>query len=119
MPKWRVFTWVILVINALFLFWVIAGGSSAASNCNGLTGQALTNCQTGTTVGAAIGIGIIILLWAAVDVILGVIWLVSRPRDKRLCPVCGTPAKTGVTVCTKCSHDFASGGPAAIPPRPI
>lgn len=25
MPKWRPFTWVIVVINVLFLIWIIAG----------------------------------------------------------------------------------------------
>jgi hypothetical protein len=125
MPKWRVFTWVILVINILFLVWVIAGGSSAANNCDGMTGQALDNCQAGTAIGATIGIGVIIFLWALVDVILGVIWLVTRPRDKRLCPVCGTPAKTGVTVCTKCGYNFATGAgqvaqpPGQMPPPPV
>lgn len=118
LPKWRIFTWVILVINILFLVWVIAGGSSTANNCNGLTGQELDVCQAGTAVGASIGIGIIIFLWALVDVILGVLWLVTRPRDKRLCPSCGTPAKTGVTVCTKCGYNFASAAGVVPPPPP-
>lgn len=118
MPKWRVFTWVILVINLLFLFWVISAGGSAANNCNGMTGQALNNCQAGTAVGATIGIGIIVVVWALVDVILGVLWLVTRPRGKRLCPACGTPAKTGVTVCTKCGHNFAAAS-GAMPPPPV
>jgi hypothetical protein len=25
MPKWRPFTWVIVVINVLFLVWIVAG----------------------------------------------------------------------------------------------
>jgi hypothetical protein len=119
-PKWRVFTWVILVINVLFLIWVIAGGVSASKNCNGLTGSELQGCQAGTAVGASIGIGIIIFLWALVDVILGVLWLVTKPR-RRTCPACGNEVKRGLTRCPNCGFDFAAAaaqGRAAIPPPP-
>lgn len=116
MPKWRVFTWVILAVNLLFLIWVISGTSSASSNCNGLTGRALSDCQAGTAVGASIGIGLIIVLWGFVDVILGVLWLVTRPKNRRICPSCGTEAKAGVTICKKCGYNFATA--AGMPPAP-
>jgi hypothetical protein len=120
-PKWRVLTWVIVVINLLFLAWVIAGASGASHNCSGLAGQDLSNCQAGTAIGTGLGVVIVIFLWALVDVILGVIWLVTRPRNRRLCPACGTEAKTGVTICKKCGYDFAGGAARApaVPPRPV
>jgi amino acid transporter len=125
MPKWRAFTWIILIINLLFLIWIIAGAGSAANNvkdCSSLVGQAKDACQasnTGTAAGTAIGVGIIIVLWAFVDIILGVLWLVTR-RKGRACPVCGTEVKTGVTVCPKCNYDFRTGAAAAggTPPQP-
>jgi hypothetical protein len=78
--KVRVFTWVILAINALFLIWVIAGvasGSGHATDCGSLDQN---TCDSASHVGTAIGVGIIVFLWAAADLILGVIWLVTRKR---------------------------------------
>jgi hypothetical protein len=79
--KVRVFTWIILAINVLFLIWVIAGaasGSGHASNCGSLDQQ---TCDDAAHTGTAIGVAIIIVLWAAVDLILGIIWLVTRRRE--------------------------------------
>lgn len=120
MPKWRAFTWVIVVINVLFLVWIIAGIASVSDECANKVGQAKEACETGTAVGASIGAGIIVFLWALVDMILGIIWLVTRPRG-RPCPVCGTLVREGVTVCPKCGHDFraaAGGPPSGVPPPP-
>ena len=74
--------WVILAINALFLWWIISGLSNAADNCADLRGQALEDCQTATGIGAGIGIIFIIFLWAMVDVILGVLYIVTRRRTE-------------------------------------
>lgn len=98
MPK-RIFTWVILVINVGFLAWVIGGGISAGNSA----------CQPGyqdaCDAGTAIGVGLIIGLWVAVDFILGILWLITRPK-RRQCPVCGKDVKKNRTVC-KCGFDFA------------
>jgi hypothetical protein len=125
MPKWRPFSWVILVINILFLVWIIAGiASSSPSDCGSLTAK---QCSDATAVGTGIGVALIIVFWAFVDVILGVVWLVTRPRSKtRPCPVCGTDVKKGVTVCPSCGYNFATGvqggtgmGNPPPPPTPI
>ena len=76
--KRRVFMWVILAVNALFLLWVIAGAKTGNS-CSNLTGDALTTCQAGQA-GTAIGVFLIIVFWAMVDIILGVIYMVTRKR---------------------------------------
>lgn len=115
MPKWRPFTWVIVVVNILFLIWIIAGVGSTADSCEGMTGAELDACEAGTAIGASIGVGIIVFLWFLVDGILGVIWLVTRPKG-RPCPVCGTNVKEGVTVCPNCGHDFRSAVSAPPPP---
>jgi len=105
--NWRKMTWFILIVQVLFLYWIIAGTASVASeSCTGLTGDDLDICQAGTAIGASIGIGLIIVLWAFVDVILGIIWLVTG-RSSRSCPTCGKDVKKGVTACKSCGFDFA------------
>lgn len=119
MPKWRPFTWVIVVINVLFLVWIIAGVAGTSDSCGGMSGEELEVCEAATAIGASIGVGIIMFLWVLADVILGILWLVTRPKG-RPCPVCGTQVKEGVTVCLKCGHDFraAAGGTVDMPPPP-
>lgn len=112
MRNWRKFTWFILVVQVLFLVWIVAGVGDAANNCDGEVGDALELCQAGTAIGAGIGVGIIIFLWAFVDIILGLIWLVTN-RGQRDCPVCGRAVKKGKTSCGKCGHNFAAPGSAA------
>jgi zinc-ribbon domain len=82
--------------------------------------QAKEAGEAGTAVGASIGVGIIVVCRFFVDGILGILWLVTRPKA-RPCPVCGTRVKEGVTICPKCGHDFRAavgGAPPPIPPAP-
>lgn len=80
MPRFRPFTWIILVINVIFLIWIIVGASSTSPSCPpGLDPAAC---------------------------ILGILWLITRPR-RRECPACGYAAKRGVTVCQHCDRSFA------------
>lgn len=89
-----------------------------SDECAGMTDDELEACQAGTAIGASIGVGIIVFLWFLVDAILGILWLVTRPKG-RPCPVCGTQVKEGATVCPKCGHDFrAAAAPPAPPPAP-
>jgi hypothetical protein len=103
LPRWRFFTWVILAFNLIMLIWVISGASTGKS-CKGLTGDALTNCQAGQ-VGTGIGVGLIILLWALGDIILGTIWLITKPRTRH-CPACGSSVRRSVMQCQDCGFDF-------------
>jgi hypothetical protein len=108
-PRWRIFSYVIIAINVLFLVWVIGGaasGSGHASNCGGLDQQ---TCDSAAHAGTAIGVALIIVFWAVVDVILGVLWLITKPRGRRDCPVCGMSVKRGRTSCVHCGYDFMSG----------
>ena len=76
----RIFPWVFLGIQAIFLAWVIAGTSSGARTCHGLTGQAHANCVAGN-VGTGIGAVVVIALWVVVDLILGIsygVYKISR-----------------------------------------
>ena len=78
--KRHIFRWVFLAIQALFLIWIITGVSGASDNCAGEVGDALEACQAGTAVGAGIGVFMIVFLWLAVDVILGVGYLIFRKK---------------------------------------
>lgn len=106
----RVFMWFFLAIQALFVAWMIVGFATAnntpsasdiASACGGNNWQALYNsyheCVTTTTsdlqaaggIGTGIGAALVIGLWVAVDVILGITRLVvvfpagGRHEDSR------------------------------------
>ncbi|MDR6976851.1 hypothetical protein J2X68_003544 [Streptomyces sp. 3330] len=82
----RVFLWIFLAIQILFLIWVITGaasGSGTPEDCRGLTGDNLKLCEDADDVGTTIGVGLIIGLWAAVDVILGFTYVVYRLATRR------------------------------------
>ncbi|MFB4303281.1 hypothetical protein [Actinomadura sp. NTSP31] len=66
----RVFPWVFLAVQAIFLVWIIVGANSGG-DCPAGQQDA---CDAGTT----IGVGLIIGLWVAVDVILALTYLVFR-----------------------------------------
>ncbi len=74
--KRRVFLWVFLAIQVLFLIWIIGGAASVDSgDCGTLDQQ---TCDDATAVGAGIGIFLIIMLWAFVDIILGFSYLIYK-----------------------------------------
>ncbi|WP_405526407.1 OPT/YSL family transporter [Streptomyces canus] len=82
----RVFLWIFLAVQILFLIWVITGaasGSGTPEECRGLTGDDLKLCEDANDAGTAIGVGLIIGLWAAVDVILGFTYVVYRLATRR------------------------------------
>ncbi|MDO0911111.1 hypothetical protein QQM39_09670 [Streptomyces sp. DT2A-34] len=67
-------------MQALFLIWIIVGVNEAGDDpsCEGLTGEALELCRDAGDVGTAIGVGLVIGLWAAVDIILGITYAIFR-----------------------------------------
>jgi hypothetical protein len=110
-PHWRVMTWVILVFNAIMLAWIIGGGVSAsnATNCAGQ--QYVQACQTGSAIGTGIGEAMLVAIWLVGDLLLLVLWLVTKSRG-RDCPVCGSNVKRGHTACRRCGHDFRAAATA-------
>jgi hypothetical protein len=106
LPPWRIMTYVVLLFNLIMLIWVIAGaasGSGQPSDCGTLDAQ---TCNDAQNVGTAIGVGLLIGLWVAGDIILGILWLVTNRKKSRDCPVCGRDVKKGLTVCRSCGYDF-------------
>lgn len=81
MPRWRKATWAIVVFSALMLVWIVAGVGAVSDNCAGKTGDALEACQAGTAIGGGIGVTILIFIWFIGFIVLGLIWLMSRPKD--------------------------------------
>jgi hypothetical protein len=75
----RVFMWVILGINALFLIAVIAT-LNISSGCQGMTGDELSACQAGEGIGKGAVFLFLLFVWALVDIVLGVIFMVTRGR---------------------------------------
>jgi hypothetical protein len=63
----HLFLYVFLLVQALFIVWIIGGAQSAHCDAQG---SQLDN--SACTAGAGIAIGLIIGLWVAADVILGV-----------------------------------------------
>lgn len=87
----RVFPWVFLAIQVLFVIWVVAGAASggsihsdAAAYCHAHPNQYISFSQCvsdyggGAKVGAAIGVGLVVVLWAVVDIILGISYGIYR-----------------------------------------
>lgn len=108
LPKWRKLTWVFVIVQVLFVVWIIAGASEVAGSCEGLRGNERDACEAGTAIGATIGVGVIVFLWVLVDVILGITWLVTNRSRTRECPRCGTDVAKGLTSCPKCGYDWAT-----------
>ncbi|MGW8795241.1 hypothetical protein ACWGND_32620 [Streptomyces althioticus] len=84
--KHRVFLWVFLAIQVVFLVWVIWGitqGSGTPEQCRGRTGDDLDLCNSASDAGTAIGVGLVIAVWAAVDVILGITYAIYRLATRR------------------------------------
>lgn len=76
--KRRIFRWVFLAIQALFLIWIITGLNSSEPGCGpNLSAEA---CQAAQGIGAGIAIALIVGLWIAVDLILGITYLIFRKR---------------------------------------
>lgn len=67
----RIFPWIFFAVQLIFVLWIILGAHSGSSTHCDPTLTART-CSQVHQAGTAIGVGIIIFLWAAVDIILGV-----------------------------------------------
>jgi len=75
----RIFPWVFLAVQVLFLIWVISGLAGASGDpvgdCGSLSQQA---CNDAESVGTGIGVALVIGLWLVVDFILAITYLVFK-----------------------------------------
>jgi len=81
--KKRIFMWVVLAVQAIFIAWIIGGLASGSDTCAGKVGDALEACQAGSAVGTGIGVFLIIGLWFAVNFFLLVGYALYRLAAKR------------------------------------
>ena len=78
-PALRFSSWLILAFNSWMTIWLVSRLIEArTASCGGLSGSNLDACEVGTVVGASIGTGLILTVWAAIDVILMVVWITTR-----------------------------------------
>ncbi|MFJ3665360.1 hypothetical protein ACIPSE_02780 [Streptomyces sp. NPDC090106] len=76
-------TWVVLAFNLLMLLWLIAGINGASGEGDSCVDQL---CEDANDVGTAIGVGVILFVWATGAVILGVVRMVTNrsfPQGRR------------------------------------
>lgn len=66
--------WLVVVVNLAFVAWMIA--FTQVDACDGMAGLELDVCQS-SLIEAGV---VLVVLWAAVDVILGVLYVVTRSR---------------------------------------
>ncbi|MFF5973764.1 hypothetical protein ACFY7C_19770 [Streptomyces sp. NPDC012769] len=74
----RIFMWIFLAIQVIFVIWVIVGATSASGtpdDCGTLSREA---CNDAENLGTTIGVGFIIFIWAATDIILGFTYGIYR-----------------------------------------
>ena len=79
MPRWRKATWAIVIWTVLAAIWLFAGIGAAGDMTAGSDAEA-----AGQAIGAGLGITFIIFIWFFGFIVLGLIWLMSRPKDNVL-----------------------------------
>lgn len=112
MSSWRPLTWFILGVQVLFVTWLIANVISGFDACSN---QSSDGCRAGEAIGTKIGVGIFVFL--CVDVLLGVLWVVTS-RSQETCSACGRNVENGLSVCPGCGFDFAAAPRGQDPPAP-
>ncbi|WP_068115257.1 hypothetical protein [Tropicimonas marinistellae] len=70
------FKWLFIGWNLLMLAWLVLGLGDVGSQMDGLSEAE----QAGAAIGATIGIGMVITVWALGDIVLGLLVLFTRPR---------------------------------------
>jgi hypothetical protein len=69
--------WLFIIFNVLMLLWMISGLVMVGNTYNAAGSSAE---QAGTAIGGAIGMGMVIALWAFGDVVLGIFVLLTKGK---------------------------------------
>jgi hypothetical protein len=69
--------WTFVAFNILMIFWVIAGFNVASETMQDTVNDAE---KAGAAIGSTIGMGMIFILWALGDIILGMFVLFTRRK---------------------------------------
>jgi hypothetical protein len=85
--KRRIFMWFFLAVQVLFLVAIIAGAvgghNQNVKTCAHDTVIGAKDCQAASDAGTTIGVGLLIGLWVATDVILALVWIVRVLSSRR------------------------------------
>ena len=91
---------VIVGIQLLFVAWIIkflsAGSICAVSDFQDA-------CKQGEEIGKNLGVMYIVLLWAIVDVLLGIAWLLAKSAAKKQPTALAPPAGMKTMRCARCT----------------
>ncbi len=74
----KIIKWVFIIFNVIMLIWVISGGGAASDAVNTAGSDAEA---AGAAIGAALGMGMLFVMWLIGDIILGMFVLFTRPKS--------------------------------------
>jgi hypothetical protein len=106
--RWRWITWAILLFSGAMLIWAstrIGGGLDCAGYAPGTAAREA--CELQSDVRSGIGVFAIGVVWLGGALVLGVVWLVTRPPRRR-CPRCAHNVRVGLTACPHCGYELGS-----------
>lgn len=81
--KRRVFLWVFLAVQVLFLIWIVGGASTGSGTPDDCGTLDLEACNAASDIGTGIGVMLIIAVWAIVDFFMAVIYGVYRLASRK------------------------------------
>ena len=76
----RVFLWIFLLVQVLFIAWLISAGVTGDHGTTHCTAAGLTSgqCKSASEVGTGLAIGFIVVFWVAVDLLLSIPYVIYR-----------------------------------------
>ena len=72
----KIVKWSFILFNLFMIIWIIGGLNIGSENVSSASSDA---AAAGAAVGSAIGLGLIAIIWVFGDIILGMIFLFTRP----------------------------------------
>jgi hypothetical protein len=73
----KIVKWVFILFNVLMIVWLISGLAGAGEAMNNTVNDAE---RAGAAIGTTLGVGMLVVLWALGDVILGMFVLFTRRK---------------------------------------
>ncbi|OOR99201.1 hypothetical protein B0187_05435 [Haemophilus paracuniculus] len=74
----KIIKWIFILFNLLMIFWVVGGSMSAGDTINSATSEA---AKAGATIGAGLGLSMVLGLWVIGDIIIGILVFLTRPKS--------------------------------------
>lgn len=103
---WRWITWLILLFSGAMVLWASTRAGSPLDCAEHVPGSAAREaCELQQDIRSGIGLFAVGVVWVGGTLVLGVLWLATRPR-KRSCPRCGRDVKAGLGVCPACGCEL-------------